>query len=52
MPRDPVLTIRLPDDLRAAVTDLAAERGISRSALVRQALEAATTDPTAGRRAA
>lgn len=52
MPRDPLLTIRLPHDLRTAVTDLAEQQGVSRSELVRQALEAATTAPTAGRRAA
>jgi len=34
-----VLTAKLPEELIAALDDLAADRGVSRNALVREALE-------------
>jgi predicted DNA-binding protein len=52
MPCDPITSIRLPLELRVAVTDLADRRGVSRSAVVREALEALMRRDDAERKAA
>jgi predicted transcriptional regulator len=36
-----VLTLKLPDDLHAALNEASRQRGLSKSAVVREALEAA-----------